>query len=130
MSSKCRYFSNGFCHSPVVMKTFGDKPSREPVDPSKCMGNFKSCRYYVEIHDALDMEKEVSRDYYPLVNYIYCYDSSECPFYGLKTVDKDNNLCVAYCSVSERYITKLSVKKCIEHWRDCPFYKLGLELVA
>ncbi|MEM0355913.1 MAG: hypothetical protein QXO78_05135 [Desulfurococcaceae archaeon] len=129
-SSKCRYYSNGYCSSPLAMRTFGDRPSREPVDLSKCMGNFRECKYYVETQIVSELEMEFSRDYYPLVNYINCDNSSECPFYSLKTIDKENNICVAYCIVSEKYLTKLSIRKCIEYWRDCPFYKLGLELTA
>ncbi len=129
----CRYYSEGICYSPLTIKTYG-KPSSEPVDPNICLTErYKECKYYVETgEDKEELFRSIgigkAKDYYPPVHIVPCEYTSSCPFYKLVVFDEEKGLCAAYCEISERYIVKSSIKRCIENWRNCPFYKIGLEV--
>lgn len=134
---KCKYFTSGLCYSPHAIKTFGE-PSGEPVDFSVCLSDrFRGCRYYAETSVSSDapelyeaMGLRVSADYYLPVHAVACDQNSECPFYRVVVVDGEGGVCVSQCTISDRYLTKASVKKCVISWRDCPFYKVGLEVIS
>jgi len=129
--ARCKYYVNGVCYSPYTIKTFGE-PSVEPVDPKMCLSpRYTECRYYAESSTSRVAELEESivgekiHDVYLKIHLIACESVSPCPFYEVKVVDEDRKLCIARCSVFDKYLTRSSVKKCIEYWNQCPFYKIG-----
>lgn len=133
--AKCKFYTNGVCYSPYTIKTFGE-PSSEPIDPSYCLTErFKECRYYVENTSSSSGELEEilthgALEFYPKIHLIPCDLSSNCPFYEVRVIDKDKRLCVARCLIFDRYLTKSSVKKCIDYWKNCPFYKVSSEITS
>jgi hypothetical protein len=133
---KCKYYVNGICYSPYTIKTFGG-PSAEPVDPSYCLTErYKECKYYVEnsknsteeLDEAL-LDTNIMK-FYPKIHLIPCDMTSQCPFFEVKVVDKEKGLCIAKCTIFDKYLTRSSVRKCIEYWKECPFYKIGLQVTA
>ncbi len=134
--SRCKYYVNGICYSPYTVKTFGE-PSSEPVDPAYCLTDrFKECRYYVEgpSSSAHELEETLTGggvlEFYPKIHLIPCDLVSQCPFYETRVIDKEKSLCVARCTIFDKFLTKSSVKKCIDYWKECPFYKAGLEITT
>jgi len=134
--ARCKYYIGGVCYSPATIKTFSE-PSREPVNTEYCLTErFKECRYFIdagttssdELYKAMGIE--FSKDFYSAIHAIPCDMASSCPFYRLTPINEERNLCVAYCSIFEKYLTKSSIKKCIEDWNHCPFYKIGVEVTA
>lgn len=135
--NKCKYFMNNICYSPYTAKTFGE-PSSEPVNTNVCLTEaYRSCKYYVEtslesessqLYEAIGLKTTV--DFYPLIHLLTCDQNSECPFYKLVVIDEEKNTCVSQCTVSEKYLTRSSAKKCLVNWRECPFYKTGLEITS
>lgn len=135
--NKCRYFTNNICYSPYTVRTFGE-PSSEPVNTSICLTEmYRDCKYYTEtslesessqLYEAIGLKTTV--DFYPLIHLLTCDQTSECPFYKLIVIDEEKHSCVSQCIVSDRYLTRASIKKCTVNWRDCPFYKIGLEITS
>ncbi|MGC9121879.1 MAG: hypothetical protein ACP5HP_02955 [Thermogladius sp.] len=62
---------------------------------------------------------------YLSIHLVPCDAKSECPFYKLEKAEEDQ--CVAVCTVTDRVLTRSSARKCLTLWRECPFYKLGVE---
>ncbi|MCC6053955.1 MAG: hypothetical protein LM589_01360 [Thermosphaera sp.] len=61
------------------------------------------------------------REVYPPIHVIPCSEKSECPFFELRTYDEAGSLCLAYCRITERYLTRSFVKKCISQKDACPY---------
>jgi hypothetical protein len=67
------------------------------------------------------------REVYPPIHVISCTEKSQCPFYELRSFESEGGeVCVAYCKVTERYLTRSFVKKCILYWETCPYRQAGL----
>ena len=135
-SNRCKYYVNGVCYSPATIKTFGG-PSVEPVDQRYCLtGQYRECKYYVEGTSGSSSELEESivgekiLEFYPKIHLIPCDMISQCPFYETKVIDEEKRLCVAKCTIFGKYLTKSSIRKCIEYWGECPFYKVGVEVTV
>lgn len=97
------------------------------MDPNVCLGDFTKCRFYVEGKGDSRVERELPRDYYYSISVIDCSESSLCPFFEHNRVNHEDNLCVAYCRASERYLTKSNVPKCVNYWRACPYFRTAIE---
>lgn len=123
---RCRFYDGKYCNSYLTIRTYG-QPSVEPVNPNLCEGDFTKCRFYTEGKGVSRVEGELPRDYYYSISVIDCSEASLCPFFDLTRVNHEENVCVAYCRASERYLTRSSVPKCINYWRTCPFFKIGTE---
>jgi len=131
---KCKYYLDGLCYSPSAVRVFGN-PSSEPVVSNICLSEkHVECKYYVEDSGGKEIYKsigiEFSKNYYPPVHVIACNMVSSCPYYRISRVSEEQEYCIAFCTLSERYITRSSVKKCIDYWRECPFYKIGAGVVG
>lgn len=51
-----------------------------------------------------------------------CSERSECPYFEVVEYGKEPGVaCIAYCKVTERYLTRSAAKKCIAYWTTCPF---------
>ncbi|MEM0380470.1 MAG: hypothetical protein QXP71_03970 [Desulfurococcaceae archaeon] len=135
--TKCKYFMNNICYSPYAIKTFGE-PSSEPVNNNFCLTDKHSeCKYYVEtsfekesteLYEAIGLKTTV--DFYTVIHIIPCDQTSNCPFYKLSVINEEKQYCISQCIVSDRYLTKTGIRKCISNWKDCPFYKIGLEITS
>ncbi len=132
--SKCPWYMNKVCYSPKTISEYGS-PSPIPVSNGYCLSdNYRECPYYVESSEEGEKGEgflkslgiEVKEGYYQPIHVIPCNTRSECPFFKLR---KENGICIAYCAATERYITKSKVWKCVELWKNCPFYKIGLEVL-
>ncbi len=134
---KCPWYMNKVCYSPKTIEEFGS-PSSVPVSNGYCLtSNYRECPYYVESAEAAGKPSissnflkslgiEVKEGFYKPIHKIPCNTKSPCPFFKVR---EENGTCVAYCTVTERYITTSKVWKCVELWRECPFYKIGLEVM-
>ncbi len=130
--ARCPWYNNGLCYSEKTINEYGS-PHPEPTRAGYCMSdNYRSCPYYVETgeHGVEEFVETlgvaVKEMYYPPIHVIPCSLKSECPFYTLKPFEKSHGLCVAMCRVTNTYIIKSKVSKCIDYWRDCPFYRIGV----
>ncbi len=130
---KCPWYNSGLCYSRRAIAKYGS-PSPEPVVEDICLTNkFTSCPLYEKpgpeegLAEALGVE--IRKGYYPLVHVLSEPVNSDCPFY--KLVKVGDNMYVAYCYITERYVTRSAVKKCALYWDKCPFYEIGanMELV-
>lgn len=131
----CPWYVNGVCYSPKTIQKYS-KPSASPVSRLFCLSEnkYQNCPFYVkkdgeketELFEAMGIATK--KGFYPSIHVISCALRSDCPFY--KLVDVEEELCVAYCKVAEKYLTRSSTKKCIAYWKDCPFYKIGIELAS
>ncbi|MFZ8782868.1 MAG: hypothetical protein ACO2OR_02650 [Desulfurococcaceae archaeon] len=60
--------------------------------------------------------------YLPIHALSSCSERSECPYFEVIEYGREPEVvCIAYCKVTERYLTRSAVKKCIAYWSTCPF---------
>jgi hypothetical protein len=120
------------CYSEKTISEYG-VPHPAPTRLGYCMSdNYHECPYYVSHDESGDELSEtlgiaLKERFYPPIHIIPCSLKSKCPFYVLKPINKDRTRCVALCKATNTYIVKSRVSKCIELWRDCPFYKINME---
>ncbi len=130
--AKCPWYINGMCYSEKTINEYNG-PSPQPTHLGYCLSdNYRECPYYVEASSSEEellesIEASIRERYYPPIHVIPCEYRSNCPYFQLKRIDKQRNLCVAKCRVTGQYIVRSKVVKCIEHWNNCPFYKIGIE---
>jgi hypothetical protein len=128
--ARCPWFRDGKCYSPKTINEYG-VPSPLPTSKGYCNSpDYRRCPYYVEgeEHEESLMESlglDIKEGFYIPIHKIPCNTASKCPFF--KTVQY-GTFCAAKCLVTGKFITRSNVKKCIENWKDCPFYKIGLEM--
>ncbi|MCI4396387.1 MAG: hypothetical protein JHC28_02375 [Thermoprotei archaeon] len=128
LAKACPYYKNGFCVSPLL-----NSPSDYVVNPSRCLGNYTTCRYYPPDENASgsgggggltkytdkEVEKEVT--YYPNVNLLDGPIESGCEFFYLVRTSKG---LVARCEVQNRVITRSQAQLCSRLFEKCPFRSL------
>ena len=51
---------------------------------------------------------------------------SECEFFVV--VEDDSGAYLVACDVLERYLTRYEVPLCENHWKDCPYRKIGITI--
>ncbi|ALU30420.1 hypothetical protein [Sulfolobus acidocaldarius] len=123
----CPYYKNGYCTSPIL-----DSPTDSVTSSNRCMGNFRSCRYYVArdedseeglnkyvIEDS-QIEQEIS--FYNKINILDTPLDSECKYFQLVRTEKG---LVAHCKVLGRVLTRSQAVLCNKEWEDCPFRNLA-----
>ncbi|MGC9105687.1 MAG: hypothetical protein ACP5HQ_04600 [Thermoprotei archaeon] len=120
----CPYYRSGFCTSPIL-----DTPSDYVTDPSRCLGNFATCRYYpggekgtsgngglANFMDSEEADREIS--YYSAINVLDSPIDSGCKHFHVLRTSKG---LVAKCDVQNRILTKSQALLCVKYYNSCPF---------
>ena len=119
----CPWYKQGYCVSPLL-----DKPSDAVTSPSRCLGEFKSCRYYKEPSSSDEgglskfmMKGGKYKITSLMVAEVYAYDSppvSQCEFF--QTVMHDGKY-YARCAVKGWWLTASQSKLCSLYYDKCPY---------
>ncbi|BDB97739.1 hypothetical protein [Saccharolobus caldissimus] len=120
----CPYYKNGFCTSPAL-----DKPTDAVVSTSRCFGQFKTCRYFLDNEDSkvgLEMyneDKTIEQEirFYPKINVLESPIDSGCENYQLIKSEKG---LIAYCKVLKRVLITQQATLCNKEFLKCPFRNL------
>jgi len=121
----CPWYKDGLCTSPAL-----DEPSKDPVIPSICLSNrevYSKCRYYREVSGR--EPREFSGKYGKpllLIHSISRIPRSMCEYFVVEKHESGTYL--AACHVLDRYLTRYEVHLCENHWKDCPYRKIGIKL--
>jgi len=134
---KCPWYNNGVCYSPKTLRKYGE-PSEKPVSNICLSPGFSSCEYYSEQKsEEVSLEtfeenvvglKEKSYRLYLPVHTLPASIKSDCPFFETVSIrnEKGDTILVARCKSLRRFLTRSQALKCVNYWRECPFYILAI----
>ncbi|MEM0174125.1 MAG: hypothetical protein QXV69_02545 [Sulfolobaceae archaeon] len=121
----CPYYKSGYCVSPLL-----EKPDSNITSASRCIYNFKTCRYYVNNNEneggvlgmnSQDSKKQYKFNFYAAVNKLDEQPKSGCEFF---TTFKSNGGYVVKCKILDRLITSTQIQLCVKYWTNCPLRKM------
>ncbi|MCY0859846.1 MAG: hypothetical protein OWQ54_05390 [Sulfolobaceae archaeon] len=121
----CPYYRNDYCTSPLL-----PSPDNTVTSPSRCLNNFKSCRFYVEKKDEeeglspLIQDEKVSlpTSFYTIISTSEKPIASECQYFKLFKTEKGY---LPYCNVLKRVLTLSQASLCSTSPHQCPFRTLN-----
>ncbi len=127
----CPWYRDGYCHSPAL-----GEPSSDPVINAVCLGSeavYKKCPFYRERAEVKRGEEGVRRrsgKYGRPLLLVHSLQKkrpkSGCEFFVVE--EDESGAYLAACDVLGRYLTRYEVPLCENHWRECPYRKIGVTI--
>ncbi len=115
----CKYYKNGYCTSPAL-----EKPTDVVVSSSRCFGNFRACRYFLDESkeglEKYDEDKSIEQEikFYPKINVLENVIDSACENYQLIKSEKGF---IAYCKAISRVLVTQQATLCNKEYQKCPY---------
>ena len=121
----CPWYRQGFCISPVL-----DKPSDSVTSANRCLGDFKTCKFYI---DSPDTDKEglekfeekqtanklhITELMLPEVYATTEMPESPCEYFSVSTYDGKY---YAFCRKKREWLVKSQISLCASYYNTCPW---------
>ena len=125
----CPWYRDGYCHSPAL-----GEPSSDPVINAVCLGSeavYKKCPFYrerAEVRREEGVRRRSGKYGRPLllIHSLKKCPKSDCEFFVVE--EDESGAYLAACNVLRRYLTRYEVPLCENHWKDCPYRRIGITI--